>query len=69
MNCDNNTGSEVKLADSSANKLVMIILAIILPPLSVFLQRGVGTELVISIVLSIFFYVPGILYALWITLK
>jgi uncharacterized membrane protein YqaE (UPF0057 family) len=47
----------------------MIILAIILPPLSVFLQRGVGTELVISIVLSIFFYVPGILYALWITLK
>jgi uncharacterized membrane protein YqaE (UPF0057 family) len=57
------------MADSSASKLLLIILAIILPPLSVFLQRGVGTELVISIVLSFFFLVPGILYALWITLK
>jgi uncharacterized membrane protein YqaE (UPF0057 family) len=51
------------------NKILLIILAIILPPLAVFLKKNVGTELIISIVLSLFFYIPGILYALYIVTK
>ena len=50
------------------NKLVLIIIAILLPPLAVFLKKGVGTPLIISIVLSLFFYFPGILYALYLIL-
>ncbi len=47
------------------NKIVLIILAIILPPLAAFLKKGAGKDLIINIVLCLFFYVPGILHALW----
>lgn len=47
------------------NKLVFIILAIILPPLAVFLKKGANKDLVINIMLCLLFYVPGIIHALW----
>ncbi|MEH6519122.1 MAG: YqaE/Pmp3 family membrane protein [Halioglobus sp.] len=51
------------------NKIVLIILAILLPPLAVFLKNGAGKDLLINIVLCLFFYVPGILHALWLVTK
>lgn len=36
-----------------------IILAIILPPLGVFLERGCGADLLINILLTILGYIPG----------
>ena len=47
------------------NKAILIILAILLPPIAVFLNNGAGKDLLINIVLCLFFYVPGILHALW----
>lgn len=49
--------------------LIRIILAIFLPPVAVFLKEGIGTNLIINIVLTIFFFVPGMIHALWILLK
>ncbi|UTW03039.1 YqaE/Pmp3 family membrane protein [Amphritea atlantica] len=51
------------------NKLILIILAILLPPIAVFMKTGAGLQLVINIVLCLFFYIPGILHALWLVLK
>jgi uncharacterized membrane protein YqaE (UPF0057 family) len=51
------------------SKVILIILAIILPPLAVFLKNGVGKDLIINIVLCLFFYLPGILHALWVVMK
>lgn len=51
------------------NKLVHIIIAILLPPLAVFLKSGVGKDLLINIVLCFIFYVPGILHAIWLITK
>ncbi|WP_432471822.1 YqaE/Pmp3 family membrane protein [Amphritea sp. HPY] len=51
------------------NKLVLIILAILLPPIAVFLKAGVGMQLLINIVLCLIFYIPGILHGLWLVLK
>lgn len=51
------------------NKLLMVIIAILLPPLAVFLKNGAGKDLVINIVLCLFFYIPGILHALWLVTK
>ncbi len=48
------------------NKIVQVILAIILPPLAVYLKKGGGKDLIINIVLCFVFYVPAILHALWI---
>ncbi len=51
------------------NKLLLIIIAILLPPLAVFLKAGAGKDLLINIILCILFWIPGVLHALWVVLK
>ena len=51
------------------NKILLIIIAILLPPLAVFLKSGAGRDLLINIILCILFWIPGVLHALWIVLK
>lgn len=51
------------------NKLLLVILAILIPPLAVGLKEGVGWPLVINIVLCLLFVIPGIIHALWVVLK
>ena len=51
------------------NKIVLIILSIFLPPVAVFLKKGVGQDLVINIVLCLLFFIPGVIHALWISTK
>ncbi|AZQ83604.1 YqaE/Pmp3 family membrane protein [Colwellia sp. Arc7-635] len=51
------------------NKLIHIILAILLPPIAVFLKSGVGKDLIINIILCLIFFVPGVLHALWLITK
>ncbi|GIU21370.1 MULTISPECIES: YqaE/Pmp3 family membrane protein [unclassified Shewanella] len=51
------------------NKLLLIIIAILLPPVAVFLKSGVGKDLLINIILCLLFFVPGLLHALWVVTK
>ena len=51
------------------NKIVQIILAVFLPPIAVFFKKGAGKDLLINIVLCLFFYIPGIVHALWLVTK
>lgn len=51
------------------NKLVHIIIAILLPPVAVFIKSDVGKDLVINIILSLLFFVPGVLHAIWLITK
>ena len=46
--------------------LIRILVAILLPPLGVFLQVGIGLQFWINILLTILGYVPGIVHAVWI---
>lgn len=46
--------------------ILLIILAVILPPAAVAIKRGAGTHLVISIILTLLAWVPGILHALYV---
>ncbi|WP_442792727.1 YqaE/Pmp3 family membrane protein [Pseudoalteromonas sp. T1lg23B] len=57
------------IMEKKMNKLVLIILAIIFPPIAVALNNGVGKDLVINVLLSILFLVPGIIHALWLILR
>ncbi len=50
-------------------EIVKIILAIILPPVGVFLQVGVGKHFWINIILTILGYIPGIVHAVWVIAK
>lgn len=46
--------------------LIRILLAILLPPLGVFLQVGIGLHFWLNILLTILGYIPGIIHAVWI---
>lgn len=46
--------------------LLRIILSVILPPLGVFLQVGLGAQFFINILLTLLGYIPGIIHAVWI---
>lgn len=46
--------------------ILRIILSILLPPLGVFLQVGIGVQFWINIVLTLFGYIPGIVHAVYI---
>jgi uncharacterized membrane protein YqaE (UPF0057 family) len=51
------------------NKLVMILIAIFLPPVAVALIRGPGKDLLINILLCLLLFFPGMVHALWIVSK
>ncbi|KAJ7740703.1 hypothetical protein DFH07DRAFT_838839 [Mycena maculata] len=53
----------------TASDILKIIVAIILPPLGVFLERGCGADLLINILLTILGWIPGVIHALYIILK
>ncbi len=46
-----------------------IILALILPPLGVFLQEGLGKRFWINVVLTILGYFPGVIHAVYVIAK
>ncbi|HET7569446.1 MAG TPA: YqaE/Pmp3 family membrane protein [Gammaproteobacteria bacterium] len=46
--------------------VIRIILSIIIPPLGVFLQVGIGLQFWINILLTILGYIPGVIHAIYI---
>lgn len=52
----------------TGRRIAEIIAAILLPPLGVFLNRGLGSHFWISVVLTILAFVPGVIYALYLIL-
>jgi uncharacterized membrane protein YqaE (UPF0057 family) len=51
------------------SKVVLIILAILLPPLAVYLHTKSGKDTVINLILCFLFWIPGVLHALYLILK
>ena len=51
------------------NKVVAIIVSILLPPLAVFLKKGAGKEFVVNIILTLLFFLPGVIHAIWLCTK
>lgn len=46
--------------------LVRVLLAILLPPVGVFLTVGFGGQFWLNILLTLLGYIPGIVHAVWI---
>jgi uncharacterized membrane protein YqaE (UPF0057 family) len=53
----------------SSKDIFRIILSVVLPPVGVFLQVGIGMHFWINIVLTLLGYVPGIIHAVWVILN
>ncbi|CAL5380228.1 unnamed protein product [Camellia sinensis] len=53
------------MSDESTATCIDILLAIILPPLGVFLKYGCQVEFWICVLLTLFGWLPGIIYAVY----
>lgn len=48
---------------------IRILFSVLLPPLGVFLQVGIGGAFWLNILLTLLGYIPGIIHAVWIIAK
>jgi uncharacterized membrane protein YqaE (UPF0057 family) len=56
-------------AEPSTNTLLLVILAIILPPLAVYLHEGeINNKFWLDLILTLLFFIPGVIYALIVVL-
>lgn len=57
--------------DRGTNKLdiIRILIAILLPPLAVFLKVGLGGQFWLNILLTLLGYIPGIVHAVYVIAK
>ena len=55
--------------DVTTMDLIRVLLSILLPPLGVALQVGIGLHFWINILLTPLGYIPGIVHAVWIIAK
>lgn len=49
--------------------LIKILLAIFLPPISVLIERGLGMQLLINIILTLIGVLPGSIHALYLVVS
>ena len=54
------------LPQGVAVDLIRILLAVLLPPVGVFLQVGFGLHFWLNILLTLMGYVPGLVHAVWV---
>lgn len=57
------------MSDISDSTLIMVLLAIFLPPVAVLIVDGLSVKFIISIVLTLMFGLPGMIFALWCVLS
>jgi len=57
--------NKAKGMETDDRTILLVVLAILLPPLAVYLHEGaINTKFWISLVLTLLFWVPGVIYAL-----
>lgn len=61
--------NEVKKQDVDEVTLIAILLAIFLPPLGVAVKCGIGASFILNIILTFFFWIPGVIHALFVILR
>ena len=49
--------------------VLRIVLAIFLPPVAAFLTVGIKLHFWLNLILTLLFFVPGVIHALWLVVK
>lgn len=55
--------------DSGFADFLRIVFSLIIPPVGVFFQVGLGLHFWLNILLTLFGYIPGLLHAIWVIVK
>jgi len=53
-------------SSTSTADVLQVLISVLLPPLGVFLQEGLGKHFWINLLLTLLGYVPGLVHAVWI---
>jgi uncharacterized membrane protein YqaE (UPF0057 family) len=56
-------------AEGHTVDILRIILSVIIPPVGVFLQVGIGLHFWLNILLTLLGYFPGLIHAIWVILR
>lgn len=51
------------------NLLLLIILSVFLPPIAVLIDKGFGKDFILNLILTLLFFLPGLIHALWLVTK
>jgi uncharacterized membrane protein YqaE (UPF0057 family) len=62
-------GRPVDRRTATGGDIFRILIAIVLPPLGVLLQVGLGLQFWLNILLTLLGYIPGIIHAIWVILR
>ncbi len=46
--------------------ILMILLTILFPPVPVALKEGIGTQLLLNVLLTLVGWLPGVIHAFWV---
>lgn len=46
--------------------ILVLILTILIPPLGVAVKHGIGKDFIINLILTLIFYVPGLIHGLYV---
>ena len=49
--------------------VLRIVLAIFLPPVAAFLTVGIKLHFWLNLILTLLFFIPGVIHALWLVVK
>ena len=49
--------------------LIRLVFSVLIPPLGVFFQVGIGGQFWLNILLTLLGYIPGLVHAVWIIAK
>jgi len=55
--------------DSLWGDLLKIFLAVVAPPISVFLETGLSKDLILNVVLTLLGFFPGIIHAVYVSAR
>lgn len=55
--------------DEKTKDVIRIIFSVIIPPLGVFFQVGLGLHFWLNILLTLLGYIPGLIHAIWVIIK
>ena len=46
--------------------ILVLILTVLIPPLGVVVKHGIGKDFLINLILTLIFYVPGLIHGLYV---
>jgi len=47
-------------------ELIILVATVLLPPLGVALKKGLGTDFLINLILTLIFYIPGLVHGIYV---